>query len=167
VTICTNQKACIFGEIQYGALKPSSAGNIVRECWYELPAHYPGVHLDEFVVMPNHVHGILIFAEAVGTTLKSGVVVPPSRNVAEVVRGFKTFSARRINEMTGATGAPVWQRGYYEHIIRTAKGFAAVRQYIRDNPGAWERDPENYARQKEGGFETRPYGRLMAKGPDR
>jgi len=161
ITVCTFEKARIFGEVHDGYFDPSQAGNIVRECWYELPAHYAGVHLDKFVVMPNHIHGILIFSRPVGEELKPGVRVSPTRTVSEVVRGLKTFSARRINEMTGATGKVIWQRGYFEHIVRTNKGFAAIRQYIRDNPGAWEKDPENYASPRKGGFETRPYGPSM------
>jgi REP element-mobilizing transposase RayT len=150
ITVCALEKACIFGEVHDGYFDPSPAGNIVRECWYELPAHYADVHLDEFVIMPNHIHGIIIFSRPVGAKLKPGVEVSLSRTVSEVVRGFKTFSARRINEMTGATGKPIWQRGYFEHIVRTNKGMAAIRQYIRDNPGAWEKDPENYASPRRG-----------------
>jgi putative transposase len=158
ITACTYERTCIFGEIKYGSLNPTPAGNIVRECWYELPAHYAGLHLDEFVVMPNHIHGIFVFAEPVGTTLKSGVGVSHSRTVFEIVRAFKTFSARRINEVTGATGKPIWQRGYHEHIVRTDKAFDAIRRYIRDNPGEWEKDPENPSRShEEGGFQTRSY----------
>jgi putative transposase len=144
VTICAFEKACILGEVRGGNFEPSPAGSIVRECWYELPAHYPGVHLDEFVIMPNHIHGLIVFSRPVGDELKLGVKVPGGRTVSEIVRAFKTFSARRINESTGATGKPVWQRGYFEHIVRTDKALKNIRQYIRDNPGDWEKDPEYY-----------------------
>jgi putative transposase len=131
ITICTHENACVFGEIRFGQLEHTAAGKIARECWYELPAHYAGVHLDEFTVMPNHIHGIVIFEYPTGEKLKSGIVVPRSRTVPEIIRAYKSFSARRMNDATGATGKTLLQRGYYERIIRTDKGLAAVREYIR------------------------------------
>jgi putative transposase len=144
VTICTYEMACIFGEIHFGQLEPTAAGRIARECWYELPSHYAGVHLDEFTVMPNHVHGIVIFEKPVGAKLRYGIAIPHSRSLPEIIRAYKSFSARRMNEITGATGKPIWKRGYFEHIVRSDKGLAAIRQYILDNPGAWEKDPKKY-----------------------
>ena len=67
----------------------------------------------------------------------------PRRNLSEVVRAFKTFSARRINELGGTRGVAVWQRGYYEHIVRGEKGLSEIRRYIADNPRNWEMDREN------------------------
>ena len=142
VTVCALEKTCIFGEIHDGYFDPSPVGNIVRECWFELPYHYAGLYLDEFIVMPNHVHGVMIFIDPVGVGLKGHVNASRRRSVLEVVRAFKTFSGRRINEMRGVSGCAVWQRGYYEHIVRTDAALDEIRKYIRNNPLNWEKDPE-------------------------
>ncbi len=143
VTICTRERKCVLGEVIDGSFQANAAGNIVRECWYELPYHYAGLALDAFVVMPNHLHGVLAFVDDVGAGLKPALAIKPRRNLSEVVRAFKTFSARRINELGGAPGAAVWQRGYYEHIVRGEKSLSEIRRYIADNPRNWAADPEN------------------------
>jgi REP element-mobilizing transposase RayT len=93
--------------------------------------------------MPNHVHGVLVFLDPVGAGLKPAPTTTRRRTLSEVVRAFKTFSGRRINELRASPGLPVWQRGYYEHIVRTEKGLREIRRYILDNPKNWSRDPEN------------------------
>jgi putative transposase len=85
--------------------------------------------------MPNHVHGIIILADEPETR----------RGIPEIVRGFKTFSARRINERGGRRGA-LWQRGYYEHVIRNEKALNSIRDYIASNPARWADDPDNISR---------------------
>ena len=99
--------------------RPPSAplvGTIVQQTWDDLPTHYSGINLDAFIVMPNHVHGIIILADE----------SERRHAIPEIVRGFKTFSARRVNERGGRRGA-LWQRGYYEH----------------NNPARWADDPDN------------------------
>jgi hypothetical protein len=81
--------------------------------------------------MPNHVHGLIQLA------------VPDALPLSEIVRGFKTFSARRINIMRNSSGSPVWQRGYWEHIVRNESSLAKIREYIRNNPSRWGFDREN------------------------
>ena len=96
---------------------------------------YRGIDLDAFIVMPNHVHGIVILVDE-----------PETRcGIPEIVRGFKTFSARRVNERAGRRGA-VWQRGYYEHVIRNEKALDRIRDYIANNPARWADDPDNLSR---------------------
>ena len=110
-------------------------GRIVQRTWENLATHYQGIDLDAFVVMPNHMHGIIILADQ-----------PERRHaIPEIVRGFKTFSARRINERAGKRGV-LWQRGYYEHVIRNEKALDRVRAYIANNPARWVDDPENISR---------------------
>ena len=128
VTICTRDHASLFGAIADGMISLTVRGRIVRNTWLRLPEHYP-VELDAFVVMPNHVHGIIVIP-SVGAGFK------PAPTLSEIVRAFKTFSARRI-------GHPVWQRNFYEHIVRSEAALERIRQYIVDNPARWAFDREN------------------------
>jgi putative transposase len=136
VTICAHGRACIFGEIENSEIQLTHAGRTVQSTWNDLPKHYPHAALDSFIVMPNHVHGVLELRE-----LDPGSA--PRHTLSEVVRAFKSFSARRINKRRGVPGAPVWQRNYYERIIRDENELEAIRRYIADNPSGWADDPEN------------------------
>ena len=151
----------MLGEVANGTLRPSQSGVIVRECWFELPYHYAGLGLDAFVVMPNHVHGIVVLLNPVGAGFKPARATVRRTTLTEVVRAFKTFSGRRINQLSNTMGRTVWQRGYYEHIVRNAKSLGEIRQYVADNPRNWAADPENPAavKSQKGGFETRPYSK--------
>jgi len=143
VTICTHDRKCTLGDIVRGVFRPNGAGAAVKECWYELPHHYAGVGLDAFVAMPNHVHGVIALLDPVGAGFKPALAMK-RRTLSEVVRAFKTFSGRQINELRKTPGSPVWQRGFYEHVIRSKKGLGEIRRYIADNPRNWETDPENF-----------------------
>ena len=153
ITICTHRRLCLFGRVADGAMHPNAFGEIAVACWRALPRHYPHVELDNFVVMPNHVHGILLLTGA-------GVVDRPKarhHDLSEVVRAFKTFSARRINELRDTKGNRLWQRGFYEHIIRRGHALNRIRSYIDTNPLRWHLDRKNPNHVPRGGFETRPY----------
>jgi len=128
VTTCTQDRASLFGTIADGMMRLNAHGRIVRDTWLHLPDHYP-LELDAFVAMPNHVHGIIVIP-SVGAGFK------PAPTLSEIVRAFKTFSARRI-------GHPVWQRNFHEHIIRSEASLERIRQYIVDNPASWAFDREN------------------------
>ena len=143
VTVCTHRRACLFGEIVGDAMRPNACGTIVMQAWDVLPTHYPHVALDAFVVMPNHVHGIVLFAD---DTLGAGLKPAPTHKhhaLSEIVRAFKTFSARTINERRATPGAPVWQRNYYEHVVRDETALNRIREYIANNPARWADDPDN------------------------
>jgi len=121
--------------------------------WNELPCHYPHVELDVFVVMPNHIHGVLWLIDegTVGAGFKPAPTTistkPGARHgLPEIVRALKTFSSRRINDLRGTPGAAVWQRNYHEHVIRSEESLRQIRQYIADNPAHWADDRENPAR---------------------
>jgi putative transposase len=129
VTICTHQRACTLAKIVDGRSQESRYGEIARWTWEDLTRHY-SVILDEICIMPNHVHGILFIEDG------------SSHGLPEVVRGFKSFSARRINLLTGSSGTPFWQRNYYERVIRNERELNAIREYIRNNPVKWELDRE-------------------------
>ncbi len=112
-------------------MKLSPEGHIVQRVWFELAHHYPNLSLDAFCVMPNHIHGIIQIRE------NAPVGLP------ELVRWLKSFSARRINAKLGVSGKPVWQRNYYEHIIRNKTEWEKIYLYIQSNPEQWDQDPEN------------------------
>ena len=148
-------------------MRLNQSGRVVQTVWDELPDHYPGVECDAFIVMPNHVHGIIVLrddgggANDVGAGFKParGVVagpnpvragLKPAPTLAEIIRGFKTFSARRINELRATPGVPVWQRNYYEHVVRGENELSRIREYIANNPLQWEMDRENPLRAEQG-----------------
>ena len=176
VTICTRGRICVLGDVLDGEVRLSEWGVMVNSVWSELPRHYAHVRLDAWVVMPNHVHGIVLLKpddDMAGAGFKpapTGAGVLPSRvsdgsryrgadgsilkpaptglrrhGIPEVVRAFKTFSARRINAARGAVGTSFWQRNYYEHVIRDEESLDRIRQYVVDNPARWDEDPENPA----------------------
>ena len=156
VTICTRNRECLLGDIVEGRMHLSEAGRLAQAVWEDLPHHYPHVQIDVWVIMPNHMHGIIILTEAtVGAGLKPAPTVPTRHEPApttatrhglsEIVRAFKTFSARRINALHNTVGTPFWQRNYYEHVIRDESALDRIRQYIVDNPARWPEDPENPA----------------------
>jgi REP element-mobilizing transposase RayT len=150
VTICTKARACLFGEVVDGEMVLNPAGTIVDDEWRLSAVLRDELELDEWVVMPNHVHGIVVVDtfrmgdRAVGayghTPLRS-----PSKTVGAMVRGFKSAATKRINELRHRPRVPVWQRNYYEHIIRDDDDLSRIRQYILDNPSQWAFDRENPA----------------------
>jgi len=195
VTICTQERACLFGAAVDGQIRLNDAGRMVQATWEGLPEHYPGVDVDAFVVMPNHVHGIIVLVGAapcgrpaprgrpvmtesgppVGAAPRVGQprgvvghprgvvgqpqgVAPtssgepsggaPTLSLPDVVHRFKTMTTKRYADGVRQHGWPrfrvrVWQRNYYEHIIRDEESLHRIRQYIADNPGRWTLDPEN------------------------
>ncbi len=147
VTICTQNRECLFGEIVDGFMRLNGLGAVVRACWHDLPHHYARVKLDAFVVMPNHVHGIIVLThKTVGAGFKSAPTITmtvKNHGLPEIVRAFKTFSSRRVNEIRNTPGTPVWQRNYYETIIRNEESLNHIRKYITNNPLRWATDRQN------------------------
>ena len=149
ITVCTQDRLLLFGRVIDGKMAANRLGSVVEGCWIRLPDHYDNVILDAFVLMPNHIHGVVIIQEertVVGAGFKPAlsVDVSPKRHaLPEIVRAFKTFSARKINEMRASPGSPVWQRGFYEHVIRNEDELDKVRTYIMDNPSKWSEDIDN------------------------
>ena len=131
VTIVAQGRECLFGQVVGGEMKLSQFGEIVQVVWFDLSNHYAHVELEQFCIMPNHVHAIIILKNDDGHPL------------SEIVRALKSFSARRINALRGTVGIPVWQPNYYEHIIRNNEDYLAKCGYIQDNPSNWDEDNEN------------------------
>ncbi len=123
-------------------------GRIVQDEWDKSAQIRKEIELDAFVIMPNHVHGIIAIAEPVGrATGRSPLVGPGKRSVGAFVGGFKAAVTQRINGARGTPGVSVWQRNYFEHVIRNEDSLHRIRQYITDNPMRWEFDRENPAAQ--------------------
>src|SRR4030042_900894 len=118
--------------------------DVVEEAWRWLADWYDFVELDQYVVMPNHFHGIIVIGDPRrGGSRTAPTNGPKRKTLGRLVGAFKTVSTKRINEMRGTPGLPVWQRNYYEHVIRDEDELNAIRRYIADNPTRWEEDPEN------------------------
>lgn len=163
VTICTYRRECLLGDVANSNMVRNECGDIVQACWDEIPAHFPNAELDTFAVMPNHVHGIIMLRHSVNVTpipcrgaaccapTKTpittstvgtfGKMVPSS--LPTIIRSFKSATTKRINEIRGTSDRPLWQRNYYEHIIRDEESLNRARQYIIRNPSRWQLDVEN------------------------
>jgi REP element-mobilizing transposase RayT len=148
VTICTQNHECLFGEIRDGRMILNDAGRMVQSLWDELPRHFPNVELDTFVVMPNHVHGIIwIIDVGRGTACRAPTVErfgqPVAHSLPTIIRSFKSAVTKCVNAQRGTPGLPIWQRNYYEHIIRNDDELNRICEYIVNNPARWDNDVEN------------------------
>jgi putative transposase len=158
-TLCTINRDALFGSIDGEHVQHSPAGKIVCEEWLRTPIIRPGITLDEWIVMPDHFHAIVDIDEdkhrdtrCVGAHRcapchsvddRSKVMKRQPRSLSTLIAQFKATTTRRINEIRGTPSQKVWQRGYYERIIRNEVELDKLRQYIRDNPANWNTDPEN------------------------
>jgi putative transposase len=150
LTICPHEKRCIFGQIIDGQAVLSRAGVIVRECWIGIPEHFSQARLHEFVIMPNHLHGIV---EVCGKLGRSGAASLRGRNptsvapgsLGAIVRSFKGAATKRVHEDLEWSGE-VWQRNYFERVVRDGEEFSAATRYVLENPERWEWDRENPGR---------------------
>lgn len=125
VTLCAVDRKCLFGAIVADEMRLNQSGTVVVSCWGEIPKHFPHVTLDEFVVMPNHLHGILLLED---------VMAGHARPLPVIVGSFKSAVSR-------LAGFPVWQRSYWDRIIRSEAELNQARRYIGENPSRWSTDP--------------------------
>ena len=139
-------------------MKLNELGEIVQEEWEKTPSIRAEIKADEFVVMPNHFHAIVVIADGIKSTdganvgahgraplQKPGALYRPPKSLGARVAGFKSAATKRINEHRDTPGAPVWQRNYYEHVIRNESKLNDIRSYIQTNPAKWAEDQENPA----------------------
>lgn len=145
VTVCTKDKECLLGEINNGNIKLNEAGKVAFTVWSELTNRYSSIELDEYIVMPNHFHGIVLFVGAglaLPDTHKAGAA-SSAPTLGDIMRVFKSISAIKINRLIDRENRPLWQRNYYEHILRNEIELEKIREYIINNPLNWAED-ENY-----------------------
>jgi len=145
VTICTTRRLCLLGNIEDGDVRLSPVGQVVRLLWQDLPRHTPGLTIDAWVVMPNHLHGIVALSGstvtgAPGANLLSG---PRPGSLGVAIGGFKSAVSREIAANHLSPVRPLWQRNYYERVIRNDQELDAIRRYIADNPLGWNDDPDH------------------------
>ncbi|MEI6205174.1 MAG: transposase [Desulfuromonadales bacterium] len=170
VTICVWQRECLFGDIVDGEMHLNDAGRVVDTVWCELPARFSHVSLDEYVIMPNHFHAIILLNDTVGAipTGRPGFTIPTGRpnincadgqghgrpvgiaptgplsgSIGALMAQFKSNVTKRLNKFRTNPGDPVWQRNYFERVIRNETELAKAREYIINNPLKWELDKEN------------------------
>lgn len=152
ITICTKDRECFFGNIENAEMTLNNVGKIAKEYWQEIPQHFPCVVLDEFIIMPNHVHGIIfIYHSDISTNVavetknllslqyrQQNKLCGTSRTIGSIIRGFKIGVTKWINNNTHLLN--IWQKNFYDHIIRDEKSLNNIRQYIIDNSLNWEND---------------------------
>ena len=173
ITICTRNRLSIFGRVDQGKMQLNKNGIIATRKWEQLDERFPEIEIDEFIVMPDHMHGIVIISD-VGAihagaihelprqrdpkyknatqqdALEKNSPIARRRMTLPMVIGFyKMNTAKAINIANDTRGTPVWQRNYYEHIIRNEDSLNRIRRYIQENPIKWSIDPENLSRENE------------------
>jgi REP element-mobilizing transposase RayT len=157
VTICVKDRKCVLGDVHDGKVRLSAIGKIAYEWWNEIPCHFNLVTLDEFIIMPNHLHGVVLMTDnGRGVQLNAPTAInpwyfyksisPKLKTLSVVIRTFKaavTTQCRRDNYHSFE-----WQRNYYEHIIRNEDELNAIREYVIDNPLYRQFDRENLEQDK-------------------
>ncbi len=133
VTIVTRERRALFGEITDGEMRLNGAGQRIVDAWEWLATQYPEVELDSYIVMPNHLHGIIVI----------GGDARGNKPLGRLIGAFKTVSTKQVNRAQSTPGQPLWQRNYYERVIRDDEEWNRIREYIADNPMRWETDEEN------------------------
>ena len=140
-----HDRAGLFGKVVDGVMRLNELGALVATEWLRTATIRPQAVLDEFVVMPNHFHAIIAIENS-----RRGVLPyarpsfrSPLQSLGAIVRGFKSATTRLINEIRGTPGTVVWQRNYYEHVIRNDGELIRIREYITNNPLRWSLDREN------------------------
>ena len=154
VTLVTKDRVLLLGDVVKGEMMLSHIGKSVADAWLWLPTQYPYVELDAFVVMPNHLHGVIWLAGPLSGTGDSRIAPSNSggrKPLGRLIGAFKTVSAKRVNAALGTPSRPLWQRGFHDHVIRNERDLERIREYIRNNPLQWEMDEENPSRLRRGG----------------
>jgi REP element-mobilizing transposase RayT len=163
ITICTHNRQCLFGEIVDGEIMLNKFGELVKTEWQKTGIIRPNIFIDAFVIMPNHLHGILIINDndefcygrdtlqrvsTIGRKTNENNQIeqfgkPTKNSIPTIVRLFKSTTTKQINQIRQTPGIPVWQRNYYEHIIRDTYDLSRIRHYIANNPKNWKNDEYN------------------------
>ncbi|WP_397547135.1 transposase [Rhodothermus marinus] len=141
VTLCTQGRLCLFGEIKEGAMCLNEIGHMIERWWLSIPERFEHVDIDAFVIMPNHLHGIIVLEAIIDEHFRHV-------SLASVVRWFKTKTTNEYIQGVKQKGWPpfdrrLWQRNYWEHIIRNDRSLERIRRYIVENPLRWHLDREN------------------------
>ena len=148
ITICTHGRACLFGQVVDGEMRLNALGEIVREEWEKSATIRAEIEIGEYVIMPNHFHAIVMIGRGVRPDAPTEnrpdtptfPIGPKPKSIGALIAGFKSAATTRINQTRQTPGAPVWQRNYYEHMIRDEQSYQNIAAYILNNPRQWEAD---------------------------
>jgi len=158
VTIVVWHRECLFGEVVNREMRLSKFGLVAKQQWEKLPKRFPNIELGAYMIMPNHMHGIIVITDGRGTAENLHVLdgessrraptqeqyqKPVKGSIPTMIRSYKSAVSYRINLMRGSDGVPVWQRNYYEHVIRNQTDLQNKTDYIDANPLLWDEDDEN------------------------
>jgi REP element-mobilizing transposase RayT len=150
VTLCTQNRSLLFGQVSDATMHLSPLGRMVHKAWHEMPQFDPRISLDEHIVMPNHLHGIILIDRYSGSDPHGGRGWDPAPTIPfpDIIGRFKSWTTYQYQNNAEKWGWAVidrrlWQRNYYDHIVRDDDDLNRIREYIRDNPKNWETDPEN------------------------
>jgi len=144
VTICTHDHKCLFGDVIDREMRLNELGEIADAEWRRTAEIRSEIALDAFVIMPNHMHAVVLIADDPPTS--SAAALPRTlrgtghRSLSAIVAGFKAATTRRANALRRRPIVPFWQRNYYEHIVRSEQDLERIRQYVADNPARWKED---------------------------
>jgi putative transposase len=150
VTVCAYKKQALFGEIHGDKIELSDIGQLIRQYWVAIPRHFANVRRDEFVIMPNHFHGIIVIHD---DALRRGKAClaptrvtfghPAARSLGIIIGSFKSAVTKFAHKCSEYSNIPIWQRNYYEHVIRNESDLSEKQKYIIDNPAKWNEDEYN------------------------
>ena len=152
VTICTQNRECYFGDVVNHKMQLSEIGHIAQSCWQEIPKHFPFVLLNAFIIMPNHVHGIVVIdkpgivetlhATSLHTTPtnKMAFISPKQGSLSTIIRSYKSAVTKNLRQIHANFA---WQSRFHDHIIRNNKSFQTISEYIVNNPMKWKDDKFN------------------------
>ncbi|MFH0979401.1 MAG: transposase [Candidatus Roizmanbacteria bacterium] len=159
VTICAKNRECLFGEIIDGKMVLNEHGKIIEKYWEEIPNHYQNILLDEFIIMPNHIHGIVVISKHKQKIIKNvgteQCSVPTRFGLlSKIIKSFKEIIIKIFHIEFGNYRFK-WQRSFYDHIIRNEESVQKIREYIRNNAKNWNKDrnnPKNVILKRQGLF---------------
>ena len=172
VTVCSKDREEWFGKIENGEMRLNTVGEIARNSWAEIPLHLQHIEIDEFSVMPNHIHGILIINESM---VGNAYMRSHQRNafmhslqdrtkmlLSKVIQQYKASVTRKINSSESSHHF-AWQKSFYDHVIRNDRSLDNLRQYIVNNPLKWELDIENGKGNSQHKSSVDYYGEIIGK----
>lgn len=156
ITLVTHERAPLFGAIVDGEMRLNAFGEIARAYWEEIPSHFDHIEIDAFVIMPNHVHGIVMIVTNESADVRAQHCCAPTTtnptpheinvkpgSLSAIIRSYKSAVTKQTNHLRNTPAEPVWQRNFYERIVRNDRELNTVRDYIINNPARWAEDNEN------------------------
>jgi|HubBroStandDraft_6_1064221.scaffolds.fasta_scaffold119782_3 putative transposase len=147
VTICTAQRKSLLGRVEDGVMRENVLGRLVRAHWMQLPREFACIELDVFIVMPNHIHGMISLHRQVSAAdpqhKPAEFAKPQTGSISWIVRTFKARATREARLLLNRPELNVWQRNYFDRVVRNGKEYEDAYRYISENPRNWNQDEEN------------------------